>query len=40
LIRITAGSAKKNMEIIIPMIGEAVNNLNPTPSIAWWENIA
>lgn len=37
--RVTAEAAKKNMEIITPMIGEAVNLKNPAPSTAWWKNI-
>ena len=39
VIRVTAEATKKNMEIITPLIGEAVNLQNPIPSIAWWENI-
>ena len=37
--RVTAEANKKNMHIITPMIGEAVNLQNFTPSNDWWVNI-
>ena len=37
--RVTAEATKKDMEIITPMIGEAVNLQVPAPSTGWWQNI-
>ena len=37
--RVTAEATKKNMKMITPMIGEAVNLQAPEPSSAWWKNI-
>ncbi len=37
--RVTAEANKKNIKIITPMIGEAVDLKAPAPSIPWWENI-
>ncbi len=37
--RVTAEATKKNMEIITPMIGEAVDLQNPVSSTGWWQNI-
>jgi L-ascorbate metabolism protein UlaG (beta-lactamase superfamily) len=37
--RVTAEAAKKNVNIVTPMIGEAINLKNPAPSVDWWKNI-
>ncbi len=37
--RVTAEANKKNIQLITPMIGEAVNLQTPASSIQWWNNI-
>ena len=38
--RVVAEATKRNMPLIHPMIGEAVDLDNPEPSINWWETIS
>ena len=35
--RVTTEAPKKNMPLIHPMIGEAVDLKNPVSSVSWWE---